>query len=437
MLGAKNIKAVAVRGSRTVPWAHGRQLLAAARVLSEKSLGPATAKYRELGTGTNLLLFDRLGVLPTCNFQQGSFAGVAALAPERLRQTGRVVRQGCVGCTIGCEHRYRPDAPRGSAQPALRLDYQNLFALGPLCGIGDPAVVAQATHLADELGLDVISAGGTVAFAMECVARGLLDAPWLRFGDGGALLRAITEIGRREGLGALLGEGSRRLAEHVGGNAMTFAPQVKGLEIPGYDPRALQTMALGFAVCARGADHNRSGAYEADFSGRVDRFRPGPEGVLAAIETENRSALIDSLILCKFLRGVFEDYYGELAEILRLVTGWDCTRDELRQTAERIVAARKLYNIRAGWQPREDTLPERFFTDPLPEDPAARLSPSKFHDLVAAYNTARGWSPEGWIGPEELDRLLLADLLEEGDRPDLPERPAACFAQRGTVRLSP
>jgi len=101
------------------------------------------------------------------------------------------------------------------------------------------------------------------------------------------------------------------------------------------------------------------------------------------------------------------------------------------------VAARKLYNIRAGWQPREDTLPERFFTDPLPEDPAARLSPAEFHDLVAAYNAARGWSPEGWIGREELDRLLLADILEEGGHPDLPERPRACFAHTGTVPLSP
>ena len=207
----------------------------------------------------------------------------------------------------------------------MRLEYESLFALGPLCGVGDADAVLRAAKLCDDLGIDTISAGGTIAFAMECVERGWLDEPWLTFGSGDALLRAIEMMAEREGLGDLLAEGSRRAAGAIGHDSIAFAPQVKGLEIPGYEPRALQTMALGFAVGARGADHNRSGAYEVDFSDKVDRRHVTLDAVRHAIETEDKAALMDSLILCKFLRGVFDDFYAEAATMLHLVTGWDVT----------------------------------------------------------------------------------------------------------------
>jgi aldehyde:ferredoxin oxidoreductase len=168
---------------------------------------------------------------------------------------------------------------------------------------------------------------------MECVERGWLDQPWLTFGSGDALLRAIDEIGAREGVGALLAEGSRAAARAIGHHSIAIAPQVKGLEMPGYEPRALQTMALGLAVGARGADHNRSGAYEVDFSDKVDRRHATVDAVRHAIDTEDRAALMDSLILCKFLRGVFEDFHAETAAMLRAVTGWDVSADELPPTA--------------------------------------------------------------------------------------------------------
>jgi aldehyde:ferredoxin oxidoreductase len=166
---------------------------------------------------------------------------------------------------------------------------------------------------------------------------------------------------------------------------------VKGLEIPGYEPRALQTMALGFAVGARGADHNRSGAYEVDFSDKVDRRHVTRDAVHHAIETEDKAALMDSLILCKFLRGVFQDFYAEAAEMLRSVTGWDVTDSELRDTARRIVSAKRQFNLLAGWTPEEDTLPERFLKTPLPNDPAASLSSERLAELVGEYHRQRGW----------------------------------------------
>lgn len=413
VLGAKNIKAIAVRGTRRTQWAHPRELADLAKNLSARSFGPATAKYRELGTATNLLAFNRLNTLPTRNFQAGSFEGAVDLAPETLSLTRSKTRASCAACTIGCEHIYEIEssaAQRELRPPGVRLEYENLFALGPLCGIRDPQHVLESSRLCDELGMDTISAGGTIAFAMECAECGLIDQSWLKFADGEALLRALHAIASREDFGDLLAEGSRRAAEQIGQGSIEFAPQVKGLEIPGYEPRALQTMALGFAVGSRGADHNRSGAYEADFSERADRRNLTDAAVPLAIETEDKAALMDSLILCKFLRGVFDDFYAEAAEMLRLVTGWNVTADNMRATAARVVAAKKLFNIRAGWTPAEDTLPPRFLNQSLPDDAAARLTGEQLSAAVRAYNLHRGYSPEGWIPHERLVALALADF---------------------------
>jgi aldehyde:ferredoxin oxidoreductase len=404
VLGAKNIKAIAVRGSQRVAWAEPERLTALAKDLSQRSFGPATAKYRELGTATNLLTFNRLHALPTRNFQSGSFVGAEQIAPETLSIARGKTRASCAACTIGCEHIYEL-SPGGAG---VRVEYENLFALGPLCGVSDPQKVLAASQRCDDLGIDTISAGGTIAFAMECVERGLLHEPWLRFGDGHALLKALDLIGTGEGLGEMLSQGSRRMAEVIGNDSLDFAPQVKGLEIPGYEPRALQTMALGFAVGSRGADHNRSGAYEADFSDQADRRQLSPQSAALAIETENKAALMDSLILCKFLRGVFSDFYQESANMLRLVTGWDVTADELRQTAQSIVAAKKLFNIRAGWQPAEDTLPPRMLAQALSDDALARLTLDQLDAARRAYNLGRGWSAEGWLSEQTCADLTTA-----------------------------
>src|SRR4051795_1839948 len=199
VLGAKRIKAVAVRAATKIPTADPAAVLALARDLRERSFGPATAKYRELGTLANLLAFNAIATLPTRNFQAATFAGAPQLAAEDLAEARSVARNSCASCSIGCEHIY---ATKGGG--SQRMEYENVFALGPLCGVSDPDDVFAASARCDELGLDTISAGGTIAWAMECVERGLIDASWLRFGDGPALLRALDLIGSRsEGLGEL------------------------------------------------------------------------------------------------------------------------------------------------------------------------------------------------------------------------------------------
>ena len=393
VMGAKLLKAVAVRGAGVKPPLHDAQgVLAAARALRERSFGPATAKYRELGTLANLLSFNAISTLPTRNFQEASFEDAPRLAAEELHELRGVARNNCASCTIGCEHIYA--AADGSR---ARVEYENVFALGPLCGVSDPDAVLAASSRCDELGLDTISAGGTIAWAMECAERGLIDAPWLRFGDAAALIRALDEIAAREGLGDLLAEGSRSAAAAVGPDAEAIAPHVKGLELPGYEPRTLQAMALGLAVNARGADHNRSGAYEADLSGELDRLAGGDAHAAAAIETEDRAAVMDSLILCKFLRGVFEDPWPEWAALLAPVTGWDVDEFELRRTARRIVLAKRLYNLREGWTRAEDRLPERFLSEPLTLDSGreATLTKDRLHGMIDAYYAGRGLERDG------------------------------------------
>src|SRR5439155_12862626 len=171
-------------------------------------------------------------------------------------------------------------------------------------------------------------------------------------------------------------------------------------------------MALGFAVGSRGADHNRSGAYEIDFSDKADRLHGTPEAARLAVETEDRAALLDSLILCKFLRGVFTDLFAEGADLLARVTGWDVTADELHATARRIVTAKKLYNLREGWTPAEDTLPPRFLSEGLPAGAAARavLPRARLQEMVRAYYAARGWDEHGHVPRALIEELQLTDL---------------------------
>ncbi|GIW94141.1 MAG: aldehyde ferredoxin oxidoreductase [Pirellulaceae bacterium] len=397
VLGAKRVLAVGVRGTQRCRWAHSERLIALARDLAARSLGPATSKYREIGTIANLVALNRLGALPARNFQESGWEAAEHFSPERFWQRHHQ-RASCVACTIGCEHRFVVEEGGSDASRATRLEYETLFALGPLCGIDDPQAVMQAARRCDESGIDTISAGGTIALAMECVACGLLDLPWLRFGDAAALLRALEWLERRHDWGFWLGEGSRRLAERIGGDAPRRAMHVKGLELPGYDPRSLQTFAVGLAVAARGADHNRTGAYEVDLSERVDRFQLTPEQARLACQSENQSALLDSLILCKFLRGVFTDLWHDAARMLELVTGWDISADELRATIDRIITLKKVFNMHCGWRAEEDVLPERLFGP-------SGINRQAFLAAVEAYYQHRGWNPEGVPGCDQLAEI--------------------------------
>jgi aldehyde:ferredoxin oxidoreductase len=407
VMGSKNLKAIALSGNHATDVADPKAVDLITGVLRERSLGSVTDKYRKIGTVANLAVFNRLGTLPTRNFQQSTFDHAEALSGETLTENNFSRRHGCAACTIQCERLFK--ALNGEEQ---RLEYETLFALGPLCGIENPDVVLRAAQLCDHYGMDTISAGGTLAWAMECREQGLLpeaEELGLKFGQAEALLAAIPAIAEGRGVGALLAQGSRRAAIEVGGESMNWAMHVKGLELPGYEPRSLKTMALGLAVSPRGACHNRSGAYEADFSGEVDRLSADAgRGVLVAA-SEDFAAVLDSLIICKFLRKCFNDFYLEAAELLSNVTGWNYSSTELRQIGERIHTVKKLFNIREGWQLKDDWLPQRLLSETLPTGVAqgVGLSPQELRQMIGAYYMARRWDENGLIPDVTLVELSL------------------------------
>ena len=390
--GAKNLKALVVEGSTKTSIANSHVVRRIAQSLARRSQGEATAKYRETGTAANLAVLNRLGVLPTRNFQQGRFEEAGKLIGGDKSSETPVERRSCARCTIGCEHRYALPGGR-----TTRVEYESVFALGSLCGVSDSKSVTEAIEKCDVLGLDTISTGATMAFAMECRERGWLEeGP--RFGDGEALSSWVEAIGERRGLGDRLAEGTRRLAQQMGPAAEKIAPHVKGLELPGYEPRGMHAQALGYAICTRGADHNRTGGYAVDLSEGGNRWRGSEQAAEGLVESEDQSALIDSLILCKFLRGVFTDFWSETAEMLNAVTGWDTTADELRSSARRIVTSRKLFNVREGWKPQDDSLPGRFFDEPIEGAGGvqASLDRSRLEGMIRTYHRIRGWSEEGY-----------------------------------------
>jgi len=410
VMGSKNLKAIALSGDCPTDVADSGGIEKIAAVLRERSLSSLTDKYREIGTVANLSVFNRLGTLPTRNFQQSTFDDADALSGESLTENNFSRRHGCAACTIRCERLFK--ALDGRDQ---RMEYETLFALGPLCGIRDPDSVLHAAQLCDVYGLDTISTGGTLAWAMECGEKGLLpdvDKFGLRFGAAEGVFAAIAAIGERQGMGALLAEGSRRAAMEIGGNSMDWAMHVKGLELPGYEPRSLKTMALGLAVSPRGACHNRSGAYEADFSGEVDRFTTDSRRGSLVAASEDFAATLDSLIICKFLRKCFNDYYEEAAEVLRNVTGWDYTANDIKRAGERIHNLKKLFNIREGWSTGDDWLPGRLLSEALPTGVGAgvRLSADELRQMIRTYYQARGWDDHGLIPESKLAELNLPHL---------------------------
>ncbi|MEC8857207.1 MAG: aldehyde ferredoxin oxidoreductase family protein [Chloroflexota bacterium] len=425
VMGSKNLKALALQGSQTVDVAMPGATHQYSLDLSKRSLGAATEKYRELGTMANVSVFNRLGTLPTRNFRESTFEGAEKVSGEHLHQEHLAKNASCANCTIGCE-KILVTSDKGKKSKG-RMEYESLFALGPLCGVDDPNTVIRAAAICDDLGMDTISAGVTIAWAMECFDKGLLSTNDtggidLSFGNGQAILDILELIGHRKDLGGLLAEGTKMAAERLGGGSSDWAMQVKGLEMPGYEPRSLKTMALGLAVTPRGACHNRSSTYEADFSEQVDRLSVDESRGIIAAESEDFEAVLDSLIWCKFLRKAFNDFYEESAQVYTMITGWDMSLDELKQAGERIHNLKKLFNIREGWSRRDDALPPRTLQEPLPTGVVAGvgLTQEELDYMIAGYYRARGWNDDGSVPDTKLAELGLLDLLPESSGVAIP-----------------
>ena len=418
VMGSKNLKAVAVRGTHDVNVADFDGFKEFIKMIYERMKGPATKKYKTLGTPQNVLVLNSLNALATRNFSNSQFEGADKVSGEWLNEHYVKKIVGCATCGMRCDHiAVVPEGPyQGSTS---RLEFECLWSMGPLCGIDRLDAIIEAMRIVNEYGMDGISIGVVVAFAMDCYEHGVItkeqtDGIDLRFGNAEALIQIIHKIGKREGwLGNALAEGVEKAAEIIGGDAYKYACHIKGLELPGYDLRTLKTAALGFSVSFRGACHLRNGAYSPDVKGKVNRFKIEPGRGKMIVPDGHVYNVIDSLIVCKFSRGTYYDGLKDLANYYTLATGIPMTAEELDKDGERIENLARLFNIREGRGTREyDTLPWKIKNVPVPEEGPAKgvcVSNEELQIGLDDYYAARGWNSDGVPTVEKLEELGLGE----------------------------
>ena len=420
VMGSKNLKALAFRGSHDVPVAGDfPKVMAKYLDLVKRANGKATIKYRDLGTPINMLVFDKLGCLPTKNFQSGTFKGAEALSGETMRDKWVVKKVACAKCPIACDHLclVKEGPYKGSISS---VDFESIFALGSCCNTDNMAAVIAAIDECDKLGIDTMSGGVTIAFGMEAYEKGLLtkedtgglDYTW---GNGDAVVQMVKDISNRSTkAGDILAEGSRGAALKLGNDSIKYAMQIKGLEIPGYVLRALKTAALGFGVSIRGGCHLRNGAYSPDVGGKVDRSIEEPDRGKMVIPTEDLYCVIDSLIICKFTRGVYSGN-AEIAEVYQMITDIPMDENKLVKTGERILNLSKCFNLREGATKQEDMLPDRCYEEKLVGGVTDGwvINKKKYIEMVEGYYGMRGWDKNGVPSKAKLNELGLGFCEKE------------------------
>jgi len=404
VMGSKNLKAVAVKGSGKLSYADEGKLREVSRKAMEVLERTKFLKVRRaVGTSFWVEPMNRFGILPTKNFQRGYMDDAVGLYGEYLRAFVRRVTS-CYNCPVACAKIVN------SSEGDVKVEYEDIALLGSNCLIGDVMEVAKSLKLVNELGLDAISTGNVVAFAMELKELGLLkDVP--SFGDAEGQRDLIRRIAYREGVGDLLAEGVMRVAERLGGPAKRVAMHVKGMELPGYEPRASWGMALAYATSDRGGCHQRAWTTRAEIEGPLERF--STEGVAKFVkETQDERAAAFSLIVCDFIP-LYRPW-----EAVEAVTGIGFTEEDYLRAGERIWNLTRAFNIReAGVGRKDDTLPPRVFEEPLPLPPngkfCVRLRREAFESMLNEYYALRGWDGDGRPKKETLEALGLHELLPD------------------------
>jgi aldehyde:ferredoxin oxidoreductase len=422
VMGSKNLKAIAVRGTRDITVAKPDEFMDMVKEFHERMKGPATQKYRTLGTVENILINNTLYCMPTRNYASAHFEDAEKVSGEALNENYVAKIIACNSCPMRCEHEavIREGPYKGTM---ARMEYESLWALGPYCGVNRLDAIVKAAELCNYYGLDAQSAGVTVGFAMDCHEKGILSHDTLgdvdaHFGNADALVRLIELMGKREGIGDVLADGVKVAAAKIGKDSEKLAQHIKGLEVTGYDLRCLKTAALSFAVSFRGADHTRSSAYAVDLKGKVDRFKAERGRGKIVKDLEDVYSLIDSFIVCKNSKGTFYKELADLARLYGVVTGFDVSAEELGVAAERINTLARLINLREGLSRKDDTLPWKVMNVPIPDDGPAKgavVTQDELDLMLDDYYDVRGWTAEGVPKPAKLKELgmnKLAGLVE-------------------------
>lgn len=395
VMGSKNLKAIAVRGGKDISVPDMPTFLSSLReIIKESVLIPDNELLLSDGTWPYGDWMQEGGIIPTRNFQTGISPTYERLHSE-LKDKFKKSNKACVGCPLACGNYIEIDGIAFEGP-----EYESLNMTGSNCQIPDLKAIVQFNRALDDLGLDSISVGAVVSYMMEMTERGIYDFG-IRFGDTGNYLKLPEKIAYRQGIGNDLAEGVRFLSEKYGGK--DFAMHVKGLEIPSYEPRGAWGMGLAYATSDRGACHLRA-------------FTPVDEVIVRTIEPhtfEGKARLVIDLQhnnAVKFSVGIC-DFWGLdldlLAKLVNMATGSNIDSEELTLAGERIYNLGRIFNVMAGFRRKEDTLPERLFTDPLPEGPAkGKVLPRKeFEAALSEYYHLRGWSEEGVPSKQKLEEI--------------------------------
>ncbi len=428
VMAAKNLRAVAVRGSRTIEVADPDRLKELARWMATKGVED-NRDFSTFGTPRVVSPLNAQGGLPTRNFREGTFEGAADLDGTRLNETLLAGTHSCYACPLGCKRTVKADKPYAVDPVYGGPEYETLAALGSCCGVSDLAAVCKGNELCAAHGLDTISTGVAIAFAMECYEAGLLDRKAtggleLRFGNAEAMVEMVGRIARREGLGDLLAEGVARAAARIGGKAGELAMHVKGQEIPMHEPRLKQGLGLGYQVSPTGADHCHN-IHDTIYAKSVRSVMPlgiietvpaqdlGPAKVRLFLYKANWQHFLDSAVLCQFVSWDM----NQVVEIVRAVTGWNTSLWELEKLGERVATLGRLFNLSRGIGPEKDNLPARFFEafrgGPLD---GVALDPKTLEEARLTYYAMAGWDEKGVPTPAKLQELDLA-WAEPSPRP--------------------
>jgi aldehyde:ferredoxin oxidoreductase len=407
VMGSKNLKAIVVRGTQKLSSARDEETK---RVLKNirKKIRENEVTSKGLPTyGTSILvnLINQSGIYPTNNFQESYFETAEKTSGETLAEKYLVRNMACFHCPIACGRYSKVDDVEGEGP-----EYETIWAYGASCGVDDLPAIIRANKLCNEYGLDTISSGATIACAMEMYEKGIIkpdeiDGPALKFGSGEAIVEWTRKMGAGEGFGEKMANGSYRLAEQYG--AAELSMSVKKLELPAYDPRGVQGHGLQYATSNRGGCHVRGYMIAPEIVGLPEKLDPlSIEGKAVWVKIfQDLTAVIDSLGLCLFTSFALgpDDY----KDMFNAIVGQDWTKETLLEAGDRIWNIERVFNLKAGVDPEQDTLPRRLLTEPIPKGPC-KGHIHRLPELLPGYYKERGWDEQGLPTEDKLAQLQIA-----------------------------
>ncbi len=420
VMGSKNLKAIVVRGTKDLePADPGALLEIALRYQKIMEAAPSFVEDTKYGTGEFLGWINKeKGVFPTRNWQESVFKEREQIDPYYWATRYVAKNKACFSCTKPCGKLFEVKDGKFAGVVIDGLEYETLYSLGGTCGNSRIESVAKANEVCDLVGIDTISAGVTIGFAMELVQRGILTEQevgmkltWDNAEDAVPMMCEL--MGRREGFGDVLADGVKRAAERIGKGSARYAIHTKGLEPPAYDVRGMKGHGLAYMTSTRGACHLRAGFYAPELVGKfwrwegIDRFSTEGKGEKVAT-MENFMCVYDSVGLCKFSRGFF--LIDKLREVIKAITGLEFTEDELLRTGERIHNMKGNFNVLQGVTRKDWLLPPRVLEDPIPDGPSkgSKISVEEMNKMLDDYMAFRKWTSEGVPTPEKLKELDIA-----------------------------